>query len=241
MTYIEGFVCAVPTDRKDDYLKHAHGAAAMLADCGVARMIENWSDDLPEGKLTDFRKAVLAKDDESVVFSWFEYPDKETRDSANGKMMSDPRMAEMMESMPFDGKRMIMAGFESLVDKRTGGRPGYTDGYVVPVKSERKEDYRTMAETMAAKLGEAGALRVVEAWGDDVMPGEVTDFNRAVKANDGETVVCSFIEWPDKQTRDSGWEKVMNDPELQPTGDMPFDGKRMFWGGFKPILDTAAE
>ena len=241
MTYIEGFVCAVPTERMEDYRRHATGAAPMLADCGVQRMIENWGDDVPEGKLTDFRKAVQAKDDETVVFSWFEYPDKASRDAANEKMMSDPRMKDMSESMPFDGKRMIMGGFDSFVDEKAAGRTGYTDGYVLPVTAAKKDAYRDMAAKMAGKFREMGAVRVLEAWGDDVPDGEVTDFKRAVKAEDGEAVVYSFVEWPDKDTRDAGWAKMMNDPELQPTGDMPFDGKRMFWGGFKPILDTAAE
>ena len=204
-------------------------------------MIENWGDDVPEGKLTDFRKAVQAKDDETVVFSWFEYPDKASRDAANEKMMSDPRMKEMGETMPFDGKRMIIGGFDSFVDQQAAGRTGYTDGYVLPVKADKKDAYRDMAETMAGKFKEMGAVRVLEAWGDDVPDGKVTDFKRAVKAEDGEAVVYSFVEWPDKDTRDAGWAKMMNDPELQPSGDMPFDGKRMFWGGFKPILDTAAE
>ena len=69
--------------------------------------------------------------------------------------------------------------------------------------------------------------------------GEVTDFYRAVKAEDGEKVVFSFIEWPDKATRDEAWEKIMADESLKPEGDMPFDGQRMFWGGFEPIVDTA--
>ena len=88
---------------------------------------------------------------------------------------------------------------------------------------------------------EYGATRLVEAFGDDVSKGEVTDYYRAVKAEDGESVVFAFIEWPDKQTRDQAWEKIMKDERMQPQGDMPFDGKRMFWGGFDKILDTAQQ
>ena len=240
MTYIEGFVCAVPAEKRDEYLRHATDAAPMLADCGVRRMVENWGDEVPDGKLTDFRKAVQAEEGETVVFSWFEYPDKAARDAANDKIMSDPRMADMTSTMPFDGKRMIIGGFDSIVDRKGDGRTGYTDGYVLPVKNDKKDAYRAMAETMAGKFEEMGALRVVEAWGDDVPEGKITDYKRAVKAEDGEAIVYSFVEWPDKDTRDAAWAKMMNDPEMQPTGDMPFDGKRMFWGGFKPILDTAA-
>jgi uncharacterized protein YbaA (DUF1428 family) len=74
-----------------------------------------------------------------------------------------------------------------------------------------------------------------------VKHGKVTDFYRAVKAEDGEAVVFSFIEWPDKAKRDDAWQKIMSDESLKPEGDMPFDGKRMFWGGFEKIVDTASE
>lgn len=72
---------------------------------------------MPNGKVTDFRMAVKAEENEEVVFSWIEYPSKEVRDAANQKMMSDPRMKEFGESMPFDGKRMIYGGFESIIDE----------------------------------------------------------------------------------------------------------------------------
>jgi uncharacterized protein YbaA (DUF1428 family) len=242
MTYIEGFVLAVPTANKDEYRKHAAEAAPLFKDFGVARMVENWGDDVPKGKVTDFQGAVQAKDDETVVFSWFEYPDRKTRDAANEKMMSDPRMEEMGKNMPFDGKRMIMGGFDTFVDEKVEGQTGYTDGYILPVPADKKDAYAKMAREMAGKFKDMGALRVVEAWGDDVPEGKVTDYKRAVKAEDGENVVYSYVEWPDKETRDAAWAKMMSDPEMQqPPNDMPFDGKRMFWGGFKPIIDTAGE
>jgi uncharacterized protein YbaA (DUF1428 family) len=238
MTYVEGFVCAVPTDRKEEYVEHAKSAADMIKEFGATRMVENWGDDVPKGKVTDFQGAVQAKDDETVVFSWFEYPDKATRDAANQKMMADPRMEEMSKTMPFDGQRMIYAGFDSLVDEKSEGASGYTDGFVVPVRDDNKDAYADLARNMAGKFQEYGALRVVEGWGDDVPNGKVTDYKRAVKAEDGENVVYSFIEWPDKATRDAAWNKLMNDPAAQPPGEMPFDGKRMFWGGFEKILDA---
>jgi uncharacterized protein YbaA (DUF1428 family) len=94
---------------------------------------------------------------------------------------------------------------------------------------------------MAKVFRQHGAARVVEATGDDVQRGKVTDFYRAVNAEDGETVVFSFIEWPDKATRDDAWQKIMADESLKPQGDMPFDGQRMFWGGFDTVLDTAGQ
>ena len=116
MAYIEGFVVAVPKANKEIYRKHAATAAELFKEFGVTRMVEAWGDDVPDGKVTDFRRAVQATDDEEVVFSWFEYPDKATRDAANQKMMSDPRMAAMGSEMPFDGKRMIMGGFSTILD-----------------------------------------------------------------------------------------------------------------------------
>lgn len=239
MTYIEGFVAAVPEANKEAYRKHAADAAPLFREFGVARMMENWGDDVPRGKVTDFYGAVQAKEDEVVVFSWFEYPDKATRDAATEKMMSDPRMKQMGADMPFDGKRMIVGGFESIVDEKADGATGYVDGYLLPVPTAKKDAYKALAEKVAGKFREYGAVRVVEAWGDDVPEGKVTDYQRAVKAGDGEGIVYSYVEWPDKETRDKGWEKLMADPDMQPDGsEMPFDGKRMFWGGFKPIVEA---
>jgi uncharacterized protein YbaA (DUF1428 family) len=239
MTYVEGFVVAVPTANKEAYRKHAADAAPLFKEFGVARMVEAWGDDVPDGKVNDLKGAVQAKDDETVVFSWFEYPDKATRDAANEKMMSDPRMAAMGGEMPFDGKRMIIGGFDSIVDDRAGGAMGYADGYVVPVPDGNKDAYRALAETASQVFRDHGATRVVEAWGDDVPDGKVTDFARAAHKQDGETVVFSWVEWPSKDARVAGWEKVMADERMQPDGtEVPFDGKRMIYGGFAPIVEA---
>jgi uncharacterized protein YbaA (DUF1428 family) len=238
MSYVEGFVVAVPSDKKEDYRRHAAEAVPIFKEFGVTRHVEAWGDDLPDGKVTDFKGAVQAKEGENVVFSWFEYPSKDVRDSANEKMMSDPRMEAMGASMPFDGQRMIFSGFAPIVEEGAGGAMGYTDGFIAPVKDGNKEAYRAMAAKAAPIFREHGATRVVEAWGDDVREGKVTDFRRAVKAEEGENVVFSWIEWPSKEARVEGWGKVMADPRMKAEGEMPFDGKRMFWGGFAPILDA---
>ena len=238
MTYFEGFIVPVPQANKDAYRKHASDAAPLFKEFGVTRMVEAWGDDVADGKVTDFKKAVAAEEGENVVFSWFEYPDRAARDAANQKMMSDPRMQEMGASMPFDGKRMIMGGFDAIVEEGTPGG-GYTDGFVVPVPEGKREDYRALAAKMAGVFRQHGASRVIEAIADDVDHGKVTDYYRAVKAEDGETVVFSFIEWPDKSTRDDAWKAIMADESMKPDGDMPFSGQRMFWGGFEPIVDTA--
>ena len=237
MTDFEGFVLPVPESRREEYRKHAAGAAPLFHEFGVQRHFEAWDSDVPEGKVTDFRKAVDAQPDEKVVFSWFEYPNRAARDEANQKIMSDPRMKEMGESMPFDGKRMIMGGFDAIVEEGTE-RGSYTDGFVVPVPEGNRDAYRELAAKMAKVFRQHGATRVVEAIADDVSHGKVTDFYRAVKAEDGETVVFSFIEWPDKKSRDDAWAKIMADESLKPEGEMPFNGQRMFWGGFEPIVDS---
>lgn len=117
MKYVEGFVVAVPAANKDAYLNLARKAATLFKEYGISRVVECWEDDVPDGKVTDFRRAVQAKDDEKVVFSWFEYPSKEVRATAQEKMMSDPRMKEMGEMMSFDGKRMIFGGFVPILDE----------------------------------------------------------------------------------------------------------------------------
>ncbi len=240
MTYFEGFVAPVPEANRNAYRKHASGFAPVAQEFGVRRMVEAWESDVPEGKVTDFRKAVEAKPDEKIVFSFFEYPSKTERDAANEKFMNDPRMKEMGTSMPFDGKRMIIGGFDAIVEEGSAGG-SYTDGFVVPVPEGKRDAYRELAAKMAKVFRQHGATRVIEAIADDVKRGEVTDFYRAVKAEEGETVVFSFIEWPDKTTRDEAWAKIMADESLKPQGEMPFVGQRMFWGGFENILDTAQQ
>lgn len=237
MTYFEGFITAVPTANKQAYRQHAEQSWAMLKEFGATRMEENWGDDVPEGKLTDFARAVQAEPDETVVFSWFEYPDRAARDAANQRMQTDPRMEQMARSMPFDARRMIYGGFKSLIDDGGDAQAGYVDGMVTPVPDGNKDAYVALAKKTSARFRDLGAVRVVEAWGDDIPDGKRTDFRRAVKAEPGETVVYSFIQWPDKATRDSAWQALMNDPDMQ-ENTMPFDGKRMFWGGFAPLLNT---
>jgi uncharacterized protein YbaA (DUF1428 family) len=239
MTYVEGFVVAVPTANKEAYRKHAADAAPLFKEFGATRMVECWGDDVPDGKLNDFKGAVQAKPDETVVFSWFEYPDRAARDAATEKMLSDPRMEQMGADMPFDGQRMIFAGFDSIVDDRGEGKMGYVDGYVLPVPDGNKDAYRQLAQKASGLFIEHGATRVVEAWGDDVPDGKVTDYTRAAHKKDGETVVYSWVEWPSKDARTAGWEKMMADERMKPDPENnPFDGARMIYGGFEPIVEA---
>jgi uncharacterized protein YbaA (DUF1428 family) len=135
---------------------------------------------------------------------------------------------------------MVVGGFEAIVEEGSAGG-SYVDGFVVPVPEGNRDAYRELASKMAKAFRQHGATRVIEAIADDVQHGKVTDFYRAVKAEDGETAVFSFIEWPDKATRDEAWQKLMADESMKPHGEMPFNGQRMFWGGFEKILDTAEQ
>ena len=116
----------------------------------------------------------------------------------------------------------------------------YVDGYVVPVPNGNKEAYRKVAEEAGAIFLEHGATQVMECWGDDVPDGKVTDFRRAVAAEEGENVVFSWIIWPSKAARDEGMAKAMKDERMQPGADMPFNGQRMIFGGFEVLFETSA-
>ena len=115
MTYIQGFIIPVSKAKKEAYIKVAQASGAIFREYGALRVIESWSETTPDGKVTDFKKAVKAEADEAVVFSWIEWPDQATCDAASKKMEKDVRFEEMGE-MPFDGKRMIYAGFDPIFE-----------------------------------------------------------------------------------------------------------------------------
>jgi len=120
MPYIDGFVIAVPTANKQRFIDHAKAADRVFKELGATRVLECWGDDVPDGKLTDFRKAVLATETETVVFSWIEWPDRKTRDAAMARMedlmKTDDRFNPEKNPMPFDGMRMIFGGFSPVVE-----------------------------------------------------------------------------------------------------------------------------
>lgn len=119
MAYIDGFVSAVPKANKEKFIAHAKLADTVFLELGATRILECWEDDVPNGQVTDFRRAVQAKEDEAVVFAWIEWPDKAARDAGMSKleevMKTDPRMNPEKNPMPFDGKRMIFGGFSPVV------------------------------------------------------------------------------------------------------------------------------
>lgn len=118
MSYIDGFVLACPKANKEAFVEHARLIDPMFIEFGATRVMECWQDDLPKGETTDFYRAVQAKDDEAVCFSWIEWPDKQARDTGMAKleevMATDPRMDAEKNPMPFDGKRMIFGSFASV-------------------------------------------------------------------------------------------------------------------------------
>jgi len=117
----------------------------------------------------------------------------------------------------------------------------YIDGFVASVPNDAKDAYVAHCHACASVFIDAGALRIVDGWGDDVPHGEQTDFHMAVKAEAGETVVLGWVEWPSRAARDAGMARVMADPRMASDANpMPFDGKRMIYGGFSMLSDSGA-
>ena len=115
--YVNSYVLGVPEEKKQDYVRIANLFAEIASDCGALEIFENWELDVPEGESTDYRKAIRAEPGEKVVVSWIIWPDRETGARAHESMFADPRMATIGE-MPFDGKRMILGGFEPILAYR---------------------------------------------------------------------------------------------------------------------------
>jgi len=113
----------------------------------------------------------------------------------------------------------------------------YITGFLTPVPDANKARYIQSAQVAWPLFQKYGALKQVEAWGEDITDGKTTDFKRAVKLEDGEQVVLSWVIWPDKATADAAWEKMQEDPAMKEF-DMPFDGKRMIWGGFQTLFES---
>lgn len=115
MAYVDGFVIPVKKDRLEEYKALARTAAAVWKEHGAITSVECVGDDVPQGEVTSFPRAVKLEEDEVLVFSWIIYESRESRDAVNGKVMADPRMAMDMAAMPFVGKRMIFGGFSPFL------------------------------------------------------------------------------------------------------------------------------
>jgi uncharacterized protein YbaA (DUF1428 family) len=115
MSYIDGFLVAVPKARLEEYKALAHTASVVWKEHGALEYLEAIAEDAPYGEVTSFPRAVLLKDDEVVIFSWVLYGSRAERDAVMAKVMEDPRLKGEMETMPFDGKRMVWGGFDVFV------------------------------------------------------------------------------------------------------------------------------
>lgn len=235
MTCITGFVGAVPTANRDAFIHHARYSAAGFRKYGLAGAVECWGDDVPEGKVTSFRKAVQAKPEEAVIFSWYSWPSRSAQDDAMRLAMKDPRLGPEQNPMPFDGKRVIYGTFEPLLEIGAPQEGGYFDGFVIPVPKSARDDFRAMANACDPIFAEYGAVWIMEAWELDVPDGKITDFRRAVAAKPDEAIVFSWVQWPDRAARDAGNAKIMDDPRFA-VQDCPFDMQRMIVGGFEPVV-----
>lgn len=166
MTYYTGCIAAVPTADRQAYLDHVKLAWSIMKKYGATRMVETWGVDTPKGKVTDFQGAVAAKDEETIVFSWIEWPDRATADAAWPQMASDPEMANMQ--MPFDGSRMIFGGFEPLMaEGQVKGAP-YYQGFLLAVPEKNRGAYEKMAMAAWDMFKGYGSLGLAENWGVDV-------------------------------------------------------------------------
>ncbi|MFN3513743.1 MAG: DUF1428 domain-containing protein [Phenylobacterium sp.] len=116
MPYVDGFVLAVPKAKLEAYKAMARKGGDIWKEHGALAYVECIGDDTPYGELTSFPRAVQAKDDEIVIFSWIVYASRADRDAINAKVMADPRLKGDVADMPFDGKRMIFGGFETFVE-----------------------------------------------------------------------------------------------------------------------------
>ncbi|WP_299911977.1 DUF1428 domain-containing protein [uncultured Paracoccus sp.] len=238
MSYYFGTIAAVPTANKQQYIDHVKMAWGLFEKYGATRMIETWGADVPKGKVNDLQGAVAAKDDETVVFSWIEWPDKAAADAAWEKMQSDPEMAAM-GNMPFDGSRMIYGGFQPVWEAGEPNGGAYVQGFALAAPEKNKDAYTKMAGEAWSMFEGYGALGTIEGWGVDVPHGKKTDFYRATLAEEGEAPIFSWIAWPDRATCDAAAKSMEADMEGQEFPEMPFDGKRMMWGGFDTIFDSA--
>jgi uncharacterized protein YbaA (DUF1428 family) len=237
MTYIQGFVAAVPTANREVFRTHAEKAMAGFRDHGLLHGCECWGDDVPEGELTSFPLSVKAQAEETVVFAWYLWPSKAIHDAAMKDAINDPRLSMDTNPMPFDGKRVIYGGFEPVFELGSRQPGGYFDGFVCAAPKDGREAFRDFAAEVDPIFIEYGATWIMENWGVEIPEGTTTDFRRAVQAKPDEEVMFSWTQWPDKATRDEGARRMMQDDRFAKM-QMPFDGKRMVIGGFAPLVEV---
>lgn len=238
MTCIQGFICAVPTARRAEFIDHAQKAAEAFHEQGCLAVVECWGDDVPSGAAVSFPAAVQAGPDETVVFSWYVWPSKDAHDAIMRAPPDDPRLNPRTNPMPFDGKRVIFGAFEPVLELGTYLPGGYVDGFAFPVPRARRDEFVEFAGKCDSMFMEHGARWIMENWGLDIPQGQTTDFRRAVQAEPDEDIAFAWVQWPDRAARDGGNEKIMNDPQLATLG-MPFGTERLIFGGFQPVVEVS--
>ena len=236
MTCIQGFVCAVPTANRAAFIAHASMAAEAFREHGCARAVECWGDDVPEGEATSFRKAVLAGPDEAIVFSWYVWPSRAAHDAVMQAPPEDSRLTAEGNPMPFDGKRVIFGAFEPVLELGAPQPGGFFDAFIAPVPKNAREKFVAFAMACDPIFMEHGAVWIMECLGSDLPEGKLTDFRRAVQAEPEEDVLFSIVQWSDRNARDAGNGKIMTDLRLA-EHTMPFDGRRLIFGGFVPVVE----
>lgn len=237
MTCTTGFIAAVPTANRDAFTHHAALAAEAFGDYGLASAVECWGEDVPPGKVTSFPQSVLARPEESVIFSWYRWPSKAVQETAMQTAMADPRVDPVKNPMPFDGKRVIWGNFEPVLELGAPREGGFFDGFVAPVPKTARQAFHDFAAFCDPIFMEHGAVWIVENWELEVPDGTLTDFRRAVAAKPDEAILFSWVQWPDRATRDAGNERIFTDPRFN-TMDCPFDMTRMIYGGFVPVVQS---
>lgn len=241
MTYVDGFVIPVPKCNKSKFIDYGHRSDEVFVRHGASRIFECWQDNVARGALNDFFMGVDARDDEVIAFSWIEWRDKATRDQCmavlDGVMKADPHFDQTRNPLPFDGGRMLWGRFQVLVERGEPTFSPYVQGIVLAVPESRKEDFRRVAEKAWETLQGSGALRMIEAWEDEVPAGGQTDFFRMVMLEPGEKVVFSFIEWPSREACDAASLKMKTLAALE----LPFDCARVISGGFRPVVEAVRQ
>lgn len=241
MTCYTGSLVSVPRTNRSAYLAHARAAWPLVQSHGALQSIECWGVDIPRGEINDFYSALAAPEGEAIVLSWIAWPDAAAIDRGMAAIENDPRMMDLPE-MPFDGARMIYGTFQPLVSFGALGDARYLQGFVLPVPAQNKAAYADVARQGWDSLYHPlGARQLVEGWGIDVPHGTQTDFYRATLARADEVPLFSWIAWADKAQCDAATRAMTEGTIAGPSAEMPFDAKRMIFGGFEIIFNSHSD
>lgn len=237
MSYYSGFLAAVPTENKHAFIRHARHTATAFKDHGLVNALECWGVDVPDGRLTSMIKAVDCHKDETVIFAFYHWPEKQVYRDAVATSMKDTRLDPSKNHMSFDRERVLWGNFTPLFEIGRQQEGGVYDAFLLPIPKTLRDEYLEFAKSGDAIFLEHGANWCVECWEDDIPRDASYNFHKAVAKTDGEIVVLSWVQWPSKEAREAGNAKLYNDNRLSPQA-CPFDMSRMIFGSFEPVLAT---